>query len=424
MLAKCSAVLLATILALSSCEPTPPAGTGGAVVEESFGANGKSCGRGIAVGMIDPDSYASVNVGLVGLDGTTLSGSFISSASAPSTLNAALSGDVVFPSSRMQNDIVLIDRLVVSVLTFVEVETAEVRDQISVRTGFDSNPQDYVELDDGTALVSRLEANRTPGEQPHDGGDDLLRIDPASGAILGRVDLSEFVSDATGRARPSTMIRTDRHVFVSLTRHSGDFREVGQAGVLVLDSRSAEVQGSFEVPGMKNCGGLTLSPDGKRLALSCGGLVNNANGSAPADSGVVEFEIFDGDEEFTLVERARASASEWGYGPFSSAIAYADDDLLLAKTYGALEGEDAGRPDRIVSLSRGLGEAEILLESSERAFTLGSVLCVAPCGLCFVADAGRGVVHRFPIAGNQVGPGRQHRIDEEIGLPPLLLGWF
>lgn len=410
---------------LLACEPQPPEGTGGALVEESFGANGESCGRGVAVAMIDPESYASVNVALVGLDGSTLSGSFISSASAPSALNAALSGDVVFPSSRMKDDIILIDRLVVSVLTFVDVRTAEVRSQVSVRTGFESNPQDYVELDDGTALVSRLEKNRSPGEESYDQGDDLVRIDAPRSTILGRVDLSEYVSESTERARPSTMVRTDEHVFVSLTRHSSDFQEAGEAALLVLDAQDGGVEDIFPVPGLKNCGGLALSPDQSSLAASCGGLVSNANGASPEASGVVVFEIGETPSgDVMLGETSRFWADELAYGPFASGISFATDDFLWVKTYGALEGADAGRPDRVLSLSLGDGEHEVLLESSEGAFTLGDVLCIAPCGICMVADAGRGVIHRYSLAGNHIAEPTSHRIQEDIGLPPLLLGWF
>lgn len=407
------------------CEPVPPAGTGGVLVEESFGANGQSCGRGIAVGMIDPESYASINVALVGLDGATLSGSFISSASAPSSLNAALSGDVVFPSSRMQGDIVLIDRLVVSVLTFVDVEEAEVRSQISVRTGFESNPQDYVKLDDGSALVSRLETNRNPGEESYDEGDDLLRLDVESGVIEGRVDLSEYASENTERARPSAMVRTDTHVFVSLTRHSSDFQEAGEAALLALDARNGEIEDVFPVSGLKNCGGLALSPDQASLAVSCGGLVSNANGASPEASGVVVFDLSNESAgALRLEERYRVAAAELGLGPFSSSLSFASEELLWVKTYGALEGSDAGRPDRILVLSLEDGGHEVLLESSTKAFTLGDVLCVAPCGICMVADAGRGVLHRYGVSGKSIAAPTQHRIDEEIGLPPLLLGWF
>lgn len=414
-----------TALLLCGCEPKPPAGTGGAVVEESFGANGASCGRGFAVGMIDPESYASINVALLGLDGATLSGSFISSASAPSSLNAALSGDVVFPSSRMRGDIVLIDRLVVSVLSFVDVPTAEVRAQISVRTGFESNPQDYIELDDGSALVSRLETNRNPGEEAYDDGDDLLRLDVKRGVITGRVDLSEYVSESTGRARPSAMVRTDSHVFVALTRHSSSFAEAGDGALLILSARDGEIEGIFPVPGFKNCGGLSLSPDQASLAVSCGGLVSNANGPAPEGSGVVVFDLIGArDGTLGLEERTRVSAADLGIGPFSSSVSFASDELLWVKTYGALEGSDAGRPDRIVALPLENGTAEVLLESKERAFTLGDFLCVAPCGICMVADAGRGVLHRYGISGAQVAAPTRHRVEEEIGLPPLLLGWF
>lgn len=408
-----------------ACEPKPPEGTGGIEVEESFGASGESCGRGVAVAMIDSESYASVNVALMGLDGSTLSGSFISSASAPSSLNAALSGDVVFPSSRMKDEIVLIDRLVVSVLTFIDVKTAEVRSQVSVRTGFESNPQDYVELDDGRALVSRLEKNRSPDEERYDQGDDLLRLNVADGVIEGRIDLSEYAGESTGRARPSAMVRTEEHVFVSLTRHSADFKEAGEAALLFLDAEEGRTQGAFPVPGLKNCGGLALSPDQRSLAVACGGLVSSANGSSPEASGVVVFDVIPSQTgDLSLVERYRLTADELDYGPFAPRISFASDELLWVMTYGALEGEDRGRPDRIVSLSPEEGEYDVLLESSEKAFTLGDVLCIAPCGICMVADAGRGVLHRYAISGNQIAEPTTHRIKEEVGLPPLLLGWF
>lgn len=375
--------------------------------------------------MIDPESYASVNVALVGLDGRTLSGSFISSASAPSTLNAALSGDVVFPSSRMKDDIVLIDRLVVSVVTFVDVRSAEVRSQLSVRTGFESNPQDYVELDDGTALVSRLEKNRSPGEEPYDEGDDLLRIDVPRLAIEGRIDLSAYSSESTERARPSTMVRSDEHVIVSLTRHSNNFKEADDAALLAVDAEDGRARGIFPVVGLKNCGGLAFSPDLSRLAVACGGLVNNANGSSPEASGVVVFDVLKEESgQLALVESYRLMATELDYGPFAPRISFASDDLIWVMTYGALEGTDRGRPDRLVSISLEEGEHEVLLESAGKAFTLGDVVCIAPCGICMVADPGRGVLHRYSIAGNQIAEPTLHRVDEEIGLPPLLLGWF
>jgi hypothetical protein len=105
-------------------------------------------------------------------------------------------------------------------------------------------------------------------------------------------------------------------------------------------------------------------------------------------------------------------------------MSFAAVDLLWVKTYGALEGDDAGRPDRILSLSLQTGEHEVLLESRDRAFTLGDVLCIAPCGICVIADAGRGVLHRYGISGSRIAPPTTHRIQEAIGLPPLLLGWF
>jgi len=411
-----------SLLASFGCNPEAPQSTGGVDLGETAGSDGESCGRGVAVLMSD---YASTNVALLDIDGKTHSGSFLSSGSTEVLLSAPLSGDVVFPNSRMTDELVLLDRFPASVLSFVDVESSEVRTQLSVRTGFDANPQDYLPLDGSRALVSRLEKNRSPGAEPYDEGDDLLVLDTEQGEVLSRVSFSELL-EGEGRARPTALVRAGDTVLVSLTGHDATFSDAAPARIAVLDSEELTILDSFEVEGMKNCGGLSLSPSGNRLSVVCSGLADNANGATPLWSGLVVFEsVAD-----SWVESHRFASESLGFGPFAYASSFASETQLLSATFGALEGEDQGRPDRLVRIDLDESEVSELLRSSdevpqvERAFVLGSVLCVPGCEVCFATDAGRRVVHRFETSEAQWSEPSEIRIDSEVELPPRQLGWF
>lgn len=401
-----------------SCASGPAPSTGGVALEERFGIDGRSCGRGLSVIMTD---YASTNVALMNLEGETLSSSFISSASAETKLNAPLSGDVVFPTSRMENELVLIDGLHISVLSFVEITSAKVRAQLSVRTGFSANPQDYLALDDGRALVSRLESNPRVGSEEYDAGDDLVWVDPERPSVIGRIDLSG--AQEGERARPSSMALVRGMVFVTLSGHSADFSEAPEARLVAIDPKNGEILFTQVVEGVKNCKGLAVSPDEKQLALSCSGLLTEeANAAAPPNSAVVVLSL--NEEGTKLSEIARLSTDDLQRGPFGFSIDYASAERLLVGTFGALEGDDAGRPDSILSYEIATGKVEVLIESKAEAFNLGDIQCMEACGVCFVADAERNLIHRFALDKEGEFGASTHVIETDIALPPRLLGWF
>jgi hypothetical protein len=367
--------------------------------------------------------YESSNVALVALDGTVLSSSFISSGSVDTRLSAPLV-EALFPSGRMARDVVILDRFPASVVTFVDPVSARVQAQISVRTGFDANPQDFLDLGDGRALVSRLEKNPNPGREQFDGGDDLLWLDLNESTVVGRIDLSAVADEKTGRARPSRLVRSGDTVMVSLIGHDPTFQDAAPGRVLALDAESGALLGVHEIGGTKNCVGMALSPNGKELAVSCSDLINEANAAAPPLSAVVTLTFSRLGDQVVWQEASRIAASELFWGPFSDSIAYADDDLLLVGLYGALEGDDGGRPDRVVSLVPSTGAVELFLQSADEPFSLGDIQCVEPCGVCFVADAGRGVLHRFGLGEGGLSQPTAHVIEQEIGLPPRGLGRF
>src|SRR5690606_11304712 len=145
----------------------------------------------------------------------TQSGSLISSGSADTHLNAPLSGDVVFTSSRMTK-ITLLDRYPASVLSLVDPKSAEVNGQMNLRTGFNANPQDYLQLSPTVALVSRHEANPRPGREPFDVGDDLLIVNPELFSISARVDLDDL-RQGDELVRPGSLTKLDNSVLVTLS---------------------------------------------------------------------------------------------------------------------------------------------------------------------------------------------------------------
>src|SRR5690348_9669579 len=106
---------------------TQPSSSGGVDLELKRGPDGRSCGHGLAIVQTD---YVSTNVALFDLDGDLKSASFIHSGSSQGELNAALSGDVVFPSAGGDNELVLIDRYPASVISFVDTRSAKVRGQL------------------------------------------------------------------------------------------------------------------------------------------------------------------------------------------------------------------------------------------------------------------------------------------------------
>ena len=172
---------------LVACQATSNGSqTGGVNSDASTG-----CPAGVAA-VLGDSYYASSQVALLGLDGTVKSASFVSTASTQADqLAFALSGDIALPMTPPASGrVVIIDRLGTDVITWLDPATAHVQAQLAVGTGFDSNPQDYLETAQNRALVSRWGVNdKTPGTQPFDSGNDLLLIDSQALSIQGQVQI-------------------------------------------------------------------------------------------------------------------------------------------------------------------------------------------------------------------------------------------
>ena len=161
-------LLAAVLFACSSETRTIPA----IELMPVYNDSGELCANGLAI--IESD-FQSTNLSIYDLEGSAISSSFFSSASASANLNAALSVDVVLPTVLRLDDFVVIDRAQ-SVLTRLDIKNTKVDAQLRVADGFFANPQDYLQLE-MQALVSRSEANPKSGSDPLSAGDDLAVID-------------------------------------------------------------------------------------------------------------------------------------------------------------------------------------------------------------------------------------------------------
>jgi hypothetical protein len=400
---------LCFLLSLAACDAeVPPPSTGGVTLPEAG-----PCGRALV--LVESD-YQSTNVAILGLDGASLSSSFISSAGASAALSAALSGDVVVPTSPVTgSEVVLLDRYPASVITWVDIATATPRAQLDVSTGFASNPQDYLEIDEDRAYVSRFDQNPSAGEEPFDQGGDILVVDPRAPAIRARIALEAAMADAPGfQPRPNRMVRSGDAVFVLLSAYSADFGDSAPSRVVRIDAARDAITSYTVLDGLHGCAGLALHGD--ELAVACSGKFGGGNTPTLAESAVARLTVAD-------PPRVIATSPAAGVGqPYGLSLALTAGGDVLTTALGHFGV--SGAPDAPDLLVRVAASPAVLLASG-RAFELGEVACLAPadddaCGRCFATDAERGALLRLDANAGSLEATLP--LDDGIGLPPRFLG--
>jgi hypothetical protein len=343
------------------------------------------CGRAVAVVHTD---YQSTAVSVVGWDGAVLADPLATSA------ELGLSGDVVVPTSPSE-EVVLIDRFPAAVLTRIDPETATVRDQLSLATGFASNPQDMVPLATGPGerprvLVTRFGVDLDPGSEPFDGGSDALVLGGEPLAIESRIDLRPALGNESPPFYPraNRAVSVEGRVFVLLGGYALDFLSGAEGRLVELDGTGALV-GVTVLEGLRGCHALATSPSGARLAVGCSGGFGGTSAPNAVESAMMVFDVGE-----TLTERGRLRPSDLSGKPFSFSLQFLGESTLLAGTFGSLDaGPDAGADELwAIELDAGSTTSAVRVVATS-AFALGEVRCPAApmidtCG-CFVADAAR-----------------------------------
>jgi len=399
------------------CNVDPVAEDGcGATVEAEPG-----CPAAAVVVMSD---FISSQVALTRLDGTTLCGSFASSArSEASSLAFPFSGDLAVPTTApASGEVVLIDRFGTNVVSFLDPPTGNVLRQLAIGTGFQSNPQDYLEVDGRRAFVTRWGENPLPGVEPFDGGGDVLVIDRSEPAVVARIELPRSEGFPP---RPAGMTLVDGVVMVTLQRASVDVKTMGEAEIVGIDPDSEAIVFTERIAGLKNCGPLTPSPSAERAVVACTGFIDPDGISTDlAESAIVVFDL----AETPPVELGRFAAIDVAGAPLQSNVAFFGEERLVVKTQSALGGETN---NRVLSLDLVSGETQGLLEARPatagggQGIVYGGLLCTPGCGdVCLLADADHGALQRWSIAEGELESLPLLRVTGTVGLPPRDLGTF
>jgi hypothetical protein len=404
--------LLTAVVALASAAcgaPEPPANTGGTDVAPG------ACGRGVVVVSSD---YQSTDVGLVDWSGDVLSASVISSSSASTGLSAALSGDVVAPTTPDAGDtFTLIDRYPASVITLVDVVSGAVRAQIDVKTGFASDAHDWLALGDHKAYVARYDPNLAAGAEPFDGGSDVLIVDPIAGAPTGRIDLSSALAGAGAGfyPRPARLVQAGGLVYALLSCDDLDYTSSAESRVVEIDPATDAITRVHVLSGLHGCLGLAVSPSGASLGVACSGQFEQSSATDVGESAAVRLDLT------TLDETARATAASLGGDALGFSISFASESTAVVTTFGALGGATPhGDRALLVDLDAATSRE---ISSTADAFKLGEARCAQACGACFLADASTAEsLVRFDAAGRAAPTSIE--VDPAVGLPAVYLGAF
>jgi hypothetical protein len=410
------------------CNVPLPKGSRGTHLGDAAGGDGGEPGACSRAVVVTESDYMSTNVALLRLDGTVLAPSVASSATGAVGLVAPLSGDVVTPTMPVRGaELVLVDSAQSSSrIVWVDPETAA-RRELSVATGFWSDPRDYVEVAPGKAYVPRYNPNPAPGKVPFDAGNDVLVLDVARGAVVRSIDVSDALGPDGAKALPDAdkIVLAGERAYVLLGALPRDFSGAQVSSRLVaIDTTRDEVTSVTVLDGLLDCAGLVLSPDAKKLAALCSGKRIDPSARSDLDGSGVALVDITGEPRIVK----RIAASDIGDGPIGFFGAFSSASSLVVQTFG-FDDPSTGdrRDDALVRLDLDGGPPSIVLESAGEPFTLGGVACDVHCGACFVADAKRdgGVVHRFSIDdAGALSADRIIKVETDPGLPPRYIGLF
>jgi hypothetical protein len=368
--------------------------------------------------------YVSTQVALSDLEGNTQSASFISTASTQTSgLEFALSGDVVVPSTPPASGrVVLLDRFGTNVITWADPKSSEVLGQLAVGTGFESNPQDYVEIDEEEAWVSRWGQNTDPGQQEHDEGGDLLIVDTESYEIVDSIVI-EPEDDLP--PRPRNLMLTGGEVVVALERVSLDWATTGEARLAGFSVADREQNWSLELSGLKTCESPVPDLDGKRWFVVCTGALTTEGTVESIDQSALV--ILD-PTQTPPGEIRRIPAEQIAGEPLQAGVAVAAKDLVLLKTQTPFGGTTHNRwlvYDLESDEATTLAEARPDADGNGQGLTFGGMVCAPGCSsMCLLSDSDRGVLQRAELQSDGTFELLEtQQVETSVGLPPVRLGF-
>jgi hypothetical protein len=250
------------------------------------------------------------------------------------------------------------------------------------------------------------------GQEPNDGGGDLLIVNPKDVRVEGRVP---FASEGALLPRADRMIRVGNEVWVSLQRYDSDFKMAGDARFVGVSTADDSIIWTLDLPGVASCGGIARSPSGSAVAVSCTGAFTDDDPKRRSAIVLLDATVH------PPVELERfAVAAELG-APLGPTIAYASGGWLVGTAVGDAQ---AGRNDVAYSVDLESGTTHRLADAGG-AFAFGDIHCAPGCtDLCFIADAQSNVLRVWKANASLLDAQASMPVDPSIGLPPRAIGAF
>jgi hypothetical protein len=307
------------------------------------------------------------------------------------------------------------------VLTFVDPMDFSVHGQLSVATGFASNPQDFLWLSETKAYVTRLETNPTPGRRPHDGGDDILVVDPSRLEISGRIPLTSQADTPVHpdlQARPTVLVQAEGLVWVTLAHLTSKFNQAGEGRVVAVDPGSDEPVGLVRLPDLANCTGMVYVPSRESLYVSCSGLFLAGVQGQPQRSGIARIDLSEDPPVASVLRRGTDGAAR-AYG-FD--IDVAQERWLLVVRHGDLEQKIS---DVLVALDLDNGE-ETVIHEARTAYGMGGLLADDATDTVYVgeADPVAPALYRYRVNNGTFDEDGQVVSHPGVGLPPRCIRFY
>jgi len=404
-------VLLISILAPSGCIDDT-SGYNNAVDGDSLDNNTDAIPWGISVVSTD---YLSTSISILDIEQQQLfREGIIHSGSSDPGLSVALSGDIVLPSTpNPDNEIILIDRYPNSVLTFISPEDFSITGQLSVATGFASNPQDLLWLSRNKAYVTRYETNATPGKEEYDDGGDILIIDPASRTIIGNILIPQIEGNIL--PRPTHLVYANNLVWVAIDQLNKDFSKAGNGRIIAIDPGTDIIVHDIEIEQYKNCTGITYAKELSKLVVSCSGLFYNALDSQLGESGIVSIDL--SANELLIETIIKADDRPYGFE-----VEMFNASHIICMHFGDLNLEIN---DSIVAIDIKTGEESLIHEAST-PFGMGGTLADSDNNTVYIGDADpqSPAIHLYTFENGEFVKQGKIVSSPKNGLPPRHIRFY
>ena len=322
-----------------------------------------------AIAVVNSD-FLSTSISIIdGTDKSMFADGIIDSGSTVPGLTLTLSGDIVLPRNpNIDNIIVLIDRYPNNVLTFISPKDFSVTKQMSVATGFSSNPHDYLWINEAKSYITRYESNPNSGQQNFDEGDDILIINQKELSVIKSINLTEYTDSSMEKmqAKPDQMVMGDKYVWVSLNHLSMDYKSAGYGLLAILNPETDMVEDVIKIPEMKNCTGIIYLKHLKHIYASCSGMFVNGIDEQLKYSGIVKIDTLKTPYNYTIVKNSKADNKS----PYGFYLDIFNEKYLLSIQFGNLSKNET---DKLVAINTE-NYSEIVIHKAETMQGIGGFL--------------------------------------------------